>query len=99
MSIGLVLFAFTTLVGWSYYGEKCSEYLFGEKSVPYYRVIFTLIVMVGALLELEIVWKISDIFNGLMAFPTLIGLLALSRMVVDETKGFLQQLSQEAKNF
>src|SRR5947207_13110848 len=78
VSIGLILFAFTTLIGWSYYGEKCAEYLFGEKSVPYYRVVFTIVVVLGALLELEVVWKISDIFNGLMAFPTLICLLGLS---------------------
>lgn len=97
VSIGLVLFAFTTLIGWAYYGEKCAEYLLGTKSVPYFRVLFTVICFVGALLELEVVWKISDIFNGLMAFPNLIGVAALSGVVVKETNGFLAQLKEEEK--
>ncbi len=95
VSLGLVLFAFTTLIGWAYYGEKCAEYLLGTKSIPYFRIIFIIICFVGALLELEVVWKISDIFNGLMAFPNLIGLCALSGVVVKETHQFLEQLKQE----
>jgi alanine or glycine:cation symporter, AGCS family len=95
VSIGLILFAFTTLLGWAYYGEKCVEYIFGVKSVPFYRILFTLVVGLGAILELEIVWKISDIFNGLMAFPNLIGLLFLSKVVVQETKEFLQLVEKE----
>lgn len=100
VTIGLILFAFTTLVGWAYYGEKCVEYLFGERSVPFYRIIFTLVVIPGAVLELEVVWKISDIFNGLMAFPNLIALAALSPLVRSETKEFLSVLAAEklAKN-
>ncbi len=97
VSIGLVLFAFTTLIGWAYYGEKCAEYLMGTKSVPYFRILFIMICFVGALLELEVVWKISDIFNGLMAFPNLIGLSALSGVVVAETKTFLQQVKEEKR--
>ncbi|MEM1283158.1 MAG: sodium:alanine symporter family protein [Chlamydiota bacterium] len=95
VTIGLVLFAFTTLLGWAYYGEKCCEYLFGERSVPYYRAIFTLIIIPGAVLELDIVWRISDVFNGLMAIPNLIGLCALSGVVVDETRDFLRVLKTE----
>lgn len=95
VTIGLILFAFTTLLGWAYYGEKCSEYLFGERSVPYYRAIFTLIIIPGAVLELDIVWRISDVFNGLMAIPNLIGLCALSGVVVDETRDFLRVLKAE----
>lgn len=95
VTIGLILFGFTTLVGWAYYGEKCTEYLFGEKAVPIYRILFTLIVIPGAVLELEIVWKISDIFNGLMAFPNLIALAALSGVVVSESNAFLQVLADE----
>ncbi len=97
VSIGLVLFAFTTLIGWAYYGEKCAEYLMGTKSVPYFRILFIMICFVGALLELEVVWKISDIFNGLMAFPNLIGLCALSGVVVSETRSFLDQLQEEKR--
>lgn len=95
VTIGLVLFAFTTLLGWSYYGEKCVEYLLGAKSVPFYRALFTLIIIPGAVLDLDVVWKISDICNGLMAFPNLIGLCALSGVVISETKTFMKVLAQE----
>lgn len=95
VTIGLILFAFTTLIGWAYYGEKCVEYIFGEKSIPFYRILFTLVVIPGAVLELDIVWKISDITNGLMAFPNLIGLCALSGVVVAETKTLVTVLKRE----
>lgn len=95
VSIGLVLFAFTTLLGWAYYGEKCVEYIFGKKSVAFYRIFFILFVAVGAILELEVVWKVSDIFNGLMAFPNLIALLLLSKVVVAETKEFFALVQKE----
>jgi len=98
VTIGLVLFAFTTLLGWAYYGEKCVEYLFGIKSVPFYRILFTLVIIPGAILELDVVWKISDIFNGLMAFPNLIALCALSGVVIEETRTFLQVLKEEKEN-
>lgn len=95
VTVGLLLFAFTTLLGWAYYGEKCVEHLFGEAYVNIYRLIFTLCVIPGAALQLEIVWKISDITNGLMAYPNLIGLLALSGTVVSETRSFLNVLERE----
>ncbi len=95
VTIGIVLFAFTTLLGWAYYGEKCVEYLLGIKSIPYYRALFTLIIIPGAVLELDIVWKISDICNGLMAFPNLIGICCLASVVIVETKAFLQVLKAE----
>jgi AGCS family alanine or glycine:cation symporter len=95
VTIGLVLFAFTTLLGWAYYGEKCVEYLLGTKSVPFYRILFILVIIPGAVLELDIVWKISDVFNGLMAFPNLIGLCALSGVVIAETKTFINVLKAE----
>ncbi len=96
VSVGLILFAFTTLIGWAYYGEKCVEYLFGVSSIMPYRFIFVFFVALGAVLKLEIVWKISDIFNGLMAFPNLIGILALSSVVIAETKSFVRE-TEEAK--
>ncbi len=95
VTIGLLLFAFTTILGWAYYGEKCIEYLFGASSIPYYRFLFTLIVIPGAILELDIVWKISDICNGLMAIPNLIGLCALSGVVIAETRLFVHILAKE----
>lgn len=95
VTIGLILFAFTTLLGWSYYGEKCVEYMLGVGSVPYYRLLFTMMIIPGAVLELDVVWKISDVFNGLMAFPNLIALCALSGVVIQETKLFLNVLKAE----
>lgn len=97
VTVGLILFAFTTLIGWSYYGEKCVEYLLGVKSVPIYRILFSLIVIPGAVLELDAVWMISDICNGLMAFPNLLGLCALSGVVIQETALFLDVLKAERK--
>ena len=88
VSIGLILFAYSTLLGWSYYGEKSIEYLLGESAVMPYRIIFTIFIGVGAVSSLEIVWGVADIFNGLMAFPNLIALLALTRVIVSETKKY-----------
>ncbi len=95
ITIALILFALTTLLGWAYYGEKCMEYLVGEKVIPYYRALFILVIIPGAVLELELVWKISDIANGLMAFPNLIGLIALSGVVLSETQSFMKVLAAE----
>ncbi len=78
VTIGLLFFAFTTILGWSYYGERAAEYLFGVGVILPYRVLWVLAVMAGATLQLDIVWKFADIMNGLMALPNLIALLALS---------------------
>ena len=88
VSIGLALFAYSTILGWSYYGEKSIEYLIGIKAVKPYRYIFTAFVLVGALAELETVWSIADLFNALMAFPNLVGLLALTPVVVKATREY-----------
>lgn len=95
VTIGLVLFALTTLLGWAYYGEKCLEYLFGTKAISVYRILFTLVIIPGAILDLEVVWKISDITNGLMAYPNLIGLTFLSNVVIMETRSFLNVVRKE----
>lgn len=95
VSIAIVLFAYSTLVGWSYYGEKCISYLFNDKVIPYYRTIFVLFVFVGAVSQLNVVWGIADIFNALMAIPNLIGLLGLSGVVVYETKKFMKIAKEE----
>jgi len=86
VTIGIVLFAYSTLVGWGYYGEKAMEYLFHEKVIMPYRVIFCIFVYIGAVTKLESVWNFADIMNGLMAIPNLIALVALSGVVVLETK-------------
>ncbi len=90
VSIGLALFAYSTILGWSYYGEKSIEFLVGKKWIKTYRYIFTIFVGIGAVSQLEIVWSIADIFNGLMAFPNLIGLLALSPIIVSETRNYFK---------
>jgi len=89
VAVCLAFFAYSTLLGWSYYGEKCIEFIFKERVVVPYRILFTILVFVGAVIKLEIVWTFADIMNGLMAFPNLVGLLLLSRVVVDETKLYL----------
>ncbi|MBR7795229.1 MAG: alanine/glycine:cation symporter family protein [Bacillota bacterium] len=95
VTFGIILFAFSTLVGWSYYGEKCFAYLFNDKAIPIYRVVFVLAVLYGSMEKLDIVWGISDIMNALMAVPNLIGLLGLSGVVVYETKKFLKVAKEE----
>ncbi len=88
VATGLILFAYSTILGWSYYGEKSIEYLLGERAVMPYRVLFVLFVGIGAILKLDLVWALADVFNGLMAFPNLIGLLALSPVLVHETRNY-----------
>lgn len=95
VSIGLMLFAFTTVIAWGYYGEKCCEYLFGTRSVIGYRILYTLIIIPGAALKMEIVWILADIFNGLMAIPNLIALVGLSGVIIAETKTFLKIVERE----
>ncbi|MBD1401452.1 alanine/glycine:cation symporter family protein [Pelovirga terrestris] len=97
VAIGIILFAYSTILGWCYYGEKCMEYLISEKAVIYYRVVFVLFVFVGAVAKLDFVWTFSDVMNGLMAVPNLIGLLLLSGVVVAETRHFLEKTSAERK--
>lgn len=88
LTAGLVLFAFTTIIGWNYYGERCVEYLFGVKGIKPYRYIFIGLVAIGAFLKLEMIWVLADIVNGLMAIPNLIALIGLSGVVVAETKAY-----------
>ncbi|MDW7674021.1 MAG: sodium:alanine symporter family protein [Bacillota bacterium] len=95
VAVGIILFAYSTILGWCYYGEKCLEYLAGEKAVPIYRLLFVGAVFVGAIAELDFVWNFADAMNGLMALPNLIGLVGLSGVVVAETKRFLDHASSE----
>ena len=99
VTIGLVMFAYSTVLGWSYYGERSIHYLFGQKSILPYRIAFVLVAGLGAMTtNLNLVWALSDVFNGLMAIPNLIGLLFLSGVVIAETKRFNQQLELENRN-
>jgi alanine or glycine:cation symporter, AGCS family len=85
VAIATAFFAFSTLIGWSYYGEKAIEYLFGGKAIKIFRIFFTVAAMIGAITSLEFVWNFSDLMNGLMAIPNLIGLLLLSKVIKKET--------------
>lgn len=90
LTIGLLTFVFSTILGWSYYGEKCVEYLFhSKKAIVPYRVVYTIAVFFGAVMSLSFVWDLADLFNGLMALPNLISLIALSGVIVSETKKYL----------
>ncbi|SMB81775.1 alanine or glycine:cation symporter, AGCS family [Pasteurella testudinis DSM 23072] len=91
VTFGLIFFAYSTILGWCYYGEKCAAYLFGDKYVNLYRIIYVATVMAGAVLQLDLVWSAADVFNGLMAIPNLIALLFLSGVIVRETKDFIEK--------
>ncbi|MCG8337816.1 MAG: alanine:cation symporter family protein, partial [Proteobacteria bacterium] len=94
VTIGIILFAYSTVLGWCYYGEKSVEYLAGVKAVLPYRVVFILFIGVGAISKLSIVWNISDTLNGLMAVPNLIALVLLTPVVVSETKAYFAKQMQ-----
>ena len=89
VTFGIIFFAYSTILGWSYYGEKCCTYLFGEKYVLIYRLIYIASVFIGTIATLDLVWLFADTFNGLMAVPNLIALLLLSGVIAKESKDFI----------
>lgn len=95
VNIGLMFFAFTTILGWNYYGERCMEYLLGVKAILPYRIIYIALVAIGPFLPLGLIFIIADIVNGLMAFPNLIGIIGLRKVVIDETKEFFDNIEKE----
>ena len=86
VTVSLAIFAFTTMIGWSIYGERCASYIFGDKSVLPFRILWILAVPVGAIAQLDFIWLLADTFNALMAIPNLIALLLLSPIVFKLTK-------------
>ena len=88
IAVGLILFAFTTILGWALYGTRCCEFLFGPKSIKPYQIIFLIVIFVGATMDLSLAWSIADTLNGLMALPNLIALAALSGVVIKSTKEY-----------
>lgn len=88
ISLAIALFAFTTLLGWSYYGERCAEYLFGERCVFAFRVLWVIAVPIGAVMQLGVVWTLADTLNGMMALPNLIALILLAPVVVKLTRSY-----------
>lgn len=97
VAIALIPFAYSTILGWAYYGEKCIEYLFGYRATKGYRVIYTLLVFPGAVLGLKLVWGFANMMNGLMAFPNLVALFALGGVISKETHFFKCLLQKEKK--
>ncbi len=91
VAIALLFFAFSTVLGWSHYGSKAFEYLFGEKASYIYKIVFVLFIFVGATMDLSLAWDISDTFNGLMAIPNLIGVLSLSPVIYKITKNYVDR--------
>jgi AGCS family alanine or glycine:cation symporter len=94
VTLGLIFFAYSTILGWSYYGEKSIEYLFGSRLILPYRMLFVSFIFVGAVVKLNLVWNFADAMNGLMALPNLIGLLLLSPIIASETRRYLYEMRQ-----
>ena len=95
IAVGLALFAFSTILGWALYGSRCCEFLFGAKSIKIYQIVFILVIFVGATMKLDLAWSIADTLNGLMALPNLIALVALSGVVVKETKRHFSEVASK----
>ena len=101
LSFGILTFAFSTILGWSYYGERAMEYLVGKKSIKYYRVAWVILVFIGSIMGLGLVWDLAEIMNALMALPNLISLILLSGILARDTQHFLwngnldQEINQE----
>ncbi len=95
VAIGIILFGYSTILGWSYYGEKCLEYLCGDRYLLPFRLAFIAVVLAGSLLSLDVVWALVDIMNGLMAFPNLIALFFLSPVIVRESHTFFDLVARE----
>ena len=89
---GIITFAYTTVLGWSYYGERCAEYLFGKRATIFFKIIFVFVILLGPVIELDVVWSLSDIFNALMAIPNIIALVFTSGLIAKETKKWLNNL-------
>lgn len=92
IALSILLFAFSTVLGWSHYGSKAWEYLFGTKSTIIYKIVFVMIIFVGATMNLSLAWDLSDTFNGLMAMPNLIGVLCLSPLVMKITRNYVDRV-------
>ncbi len=97
LTVSLALFAFTTILGWNYYGERAVLYLAGVRAILPYRLVFIALIACGAFLKLEAIWVLADIVNGLMAIPNLIALIALSGIVVHETRHYLEKVRRGAR--
>jgi AGCS family alanine or glycine:cation symporter len=98
LTLGLITLVFSTILGWSYYGEKSIEYLLGKKAIVPYRIFWVIFIYIGSVFSISLVWGLADIFNALMAIPNLVALLMLSPVIVSETKKYLWNDNIEAIN-
>jgi len=96
LTVGLLTFVFSTILGWSYYGEKATEYLFGKASNMPYRIAWVIAVYIGSVFPLDLVWNMADLMNGMMALPNLIAILGLSGVIVAETRKYLWEDNLDA---
>ncbi|MEL4305822.1 sodium:alanine symporter family protein [Methanococcoides sp. LMO-2] len=96
---GLMFFAFTTILGWNYYGERCVQFLVGVRGIMPYRIIYIALVGGGVYLTLDTIWILADIVNGLMVIPNLIAILALRRIIVQETRKYFDGLEEESDSY
>ena len=92
--VGIITFAYSTILGWSYYGERCCEYLFGQKGMLPYKILFIAVIVIGPVLSLDLVWTIANILNALMAVPNLVAVLLLSGVITKETRHYLKNLDE-----
>ncbi len=92
--VGIITFAYSTILGWSYYGERCCEYLFGKKGMLPYKILFIAVIVIGPVLSLDLVWTIANILNALMAVPNLVAVLLLSGVIAKETRHYLKNLDE-----
>ena len=90
--VGIITFAYSTILGWAYYGERCVEYFSGKIGLIPYRVLYIIVALIAPVLALDLVWLIADILNALMAIPNLIAVLLLSPVIVKETKKYINNL-------
>ena len=99
LTFGIITFAFSTILGWSYYGERCMEYLAGKRSIVFYRIVYILLVYAGSTMSLALVWNLADIMNALMTLPNLVSLLLLSGVIAKETQHYLweKNLDEESE--
>ena len=90
--VGIISFAYSTILGWAYYGERCVEYFAGKAGLLPYRLLYVAVLLVAPVLALDLVWKVADILNALMAIPNLTAVLLLSPVIVKETKKYIKNL-------
>ena len=89
---GIITFAYSTILGWSYYGERCAQYLLGSKAVLVYKLVFVAVVVIGPVVDLNVLWTVADILNALMAIPNLVAVLLLSGVIAQETRRYIDHL-------